>query len=76
MFQLSGGAVLFVGSWLLIDPTKDHILELYLSGLLPNEAFNVIAYVLLAVGLIISAAGIYGCRAAIKEDQCVLTAVS
>lgn len=70
LFWLLGCAILGVGIWLRVDPNVakyvDHAEEI--------NIFYTLAYVLMAIGIIIMIIGFLGCCGAIRESQCMLGA--
>lgn len=68
--------VLVIGAWLLLEPSKGHILNLFVSDVKPHETINLIAYSLLGLGFIVLTVGFFGCRAALRGNQCILATVS
>lgn len=74
--QLAGCTVLALGAWLLVEPSRGHILNLFVSDVKPHETINLIAYSLLGLGFIVLTVGFFGCRAALRGNQCVLATVS
>ncbi|XP_029161971.1 tetraspanin-18-like isoform X1 [Nylanderia fulva] len=69
---LTGCTVLGIGAWLLLEPSKGHILNLFVSTVEPYETINYMAYSLLCLGGMVLMAGFVGCRAALRGNQCVL----
>lgn len=63
---------MFLGTWLLMEPSKGHLLNLFLPNLTPHETIHLIAYSLLGLGLTVLTVGFFGCRAALHENQCIL----
>lgn len=68
--------MLVIGAWLLLEPSKGHILNLFVSDVKPHETINLIAYSLLGLGFIVLTVGFFGCRAALRGNQCILATVS
>ncbi|XP_062858909.1 CD151 antigen isoform X2 [Trichomycterus rosablanca] len=65
IFWLSGGAVLAVGIWTLVDKSD------YIS-LLSSSTYSYAAYILIAAGAVVMLTGILGCCATIKESKTLL----
>ncbi|XP_060764831.1 CD151 antigen isoform X2 [Neoarius graeffei] len=65
LFWLSGGSVMGVGIWTLVDKSD------YVS-LLSSSAYSFAAYVLIAAGAVVLLTGILGCCATIKESKRLL----
>lgn len=65
-----------IGAWLLMDPTKGHLLNLYAADAAPSETIYFVAYGLLGLGLTVLTVGFFGCRAALHGSQCILAVVS
>jgi hypothetical protein len=59
-----------------VEPSKGHILNLFVSDVKPHETINLIAYSLLGLGFIVLTVGFFGCRAALRGNQCILATVS
>jgi len=76
LWQLAGCTVLALGAWLLVEPSKGHILNLFVSDVKPHETINLIAYSLLGLGFVVLTVGFFGCRAALRGNQCILATVS
>jgi len=74
--QLAGCTVLVIGAWLLLEPSKGHILNLFVPDVKPHETINLIAYSLFGLGFIVLTVGFFGCRAALRGNQCILATVS
>ncbi|XP_011873707.1 PREDICTED: tetraspanin-2-like isoform X2 [Vollenhovia emeryi] len=72
LIWLAGCTVLVIGVWLLLESSKGHILNLFVSDVKPYETINLIAYSLLGLGSIVFAVGLFGCRAALRGNQCIL----
>ncbi|KAG5331474.1 TSN11 protein, partial [Acromyrmex heyeri] len=72
LIWLAGCTVLVIGAWLLLEPSKGHILNLFVSDIKPHETINLIAYSLLGLGFIVLTVGFFGCRAALRGNQCIL----
>lgn len=72
LIWLAGCMVLVIGAWLLLEPSKGHLLNLFVSDKTPHDTINLIAYSLLGLGFTVLAAGFCGCRAALHGNQCVL----
>lgn len=73
---MAGCTVLVIGAWLLLEPSKGHILNLFVPDVKPHETINLIAYSLLGLGFIVLTVGFFGCRAALRGNQCILATVS
>lgn len=67
--QLSGGTVITVGLWTLVDKSD------YIS-LLSSSTYSFAAYILIAAGAVVMLTGILGCCATIKENKRLLIVVS
>ncbi|XP_026856762.1 CD151 antigen isoform X3 [Electrophorus electricus] len=65
LFWLSGGAVIAVGLWTLVDKSE------YIS-LLSSSTYSFAAYILIAAGAVVVLTGVLGCCAAIKESRALL----
>ncbi|KAL6474430.1 hypothetical protein MHYP_G00179910 [Metynnis hypsauchen] len=65
LLWLSGGAVMAVGLWTLVDKSD------YIS-LLSSSTYSLAAYILIAAGAIVVLTGILGCCATIKESRGLL----
>ncbi|XP_024869102.1 CD151 antigen-like [Temnothorax curvispinosus] len=72
LIWLAGCAVFVLGTWVLLEPTKGHILNLFVSDVKPHETINLIAYSLFGLGTIVLTVGFFGCRAALRGNQCIL----
>lgn len=72
LIWLAGCSLMFLGTWLLMEPSKGHLLNLFLPNLTPHETIHLIAYSLLGLGLTVLTVGFFGCRAALHENQCIL----
>lgn len=66
--QLAGGTVLAVGVWTLVE--KGDYISLLSSGF-----YSASAYILIAAGAIVIAAGIIGCCATLREKKSLLIVV-
>jgi uncharacterized membrane protein YiaA len=75
-FQLVGCIVTVIGAWLLMEPSKGHLLNLFAPHATPTETIYFVAYSLLVLGFTVLTVGFFGCRAALHESQCVLVIVS
>ncbi|KAM9496636.1 CD151 antigen isoform 2-T2 [Clarias gariepinus] len=65
LLWLSGGAVMAVGLWTLVDKSD------YIS-LLSSSTYSFAAYILIAAGAVVMLTGILGCCATIKENKRLL----
>ncbi|KAF5907573.1 pseudouridylate synthase 7 isoform X1, partial [Clarias magur] len=65
LLWLSGGAVMAVGLWTLVDKSD------YIS-LLSSSTYSFSAYILIAAGAVVMLTGILGCCATIKENKRLL----
>ncbi|XP_026774527.3 CD151 antigen isoform X1 [Pangasianodon hypophthalmus] len=65
LLWLSGGAVMAVGLWTLVDKSD------YIS-LLSSSAYSFAAYILIAAGTVVMLTGILGCCATIRENKRLL----
>lgn len=74
--QLAGCTVLVIGAWLLLEPSKGDILNLFVPNVKPHETINLIAYSLLGLGFTVLTVGFFGCRAALRGNQCIIATVS
>ncbi|CAK9824193.1 Tspan11 [Anthophora retusa] len=72
LIWLAGCTVLVIGAWLLLEPSKGHLLNLFVPDATPHETINLIAYSLLALGFTVLTVGFFGCRAALHGNQCIL----
>ncbi|XP_012288832.1 CD151 antigen [Orussus abietinus] len=72
LIWLAGCTVLVIGAWLLLEPSKGHLLNLFVPSLTPHETTHLIAYSLLGLGVTVLTVGFFGCRAAFHENQCIL----
>ncbi|XP_031777589.1 tetraspanin-1 [Nasonia vitripennis] len=72
LIWLAGCMVMVIGAWLLMDPTKGHLLNLYAADAAPSETIYFVAYGLLGLGLTVLTVGFFGCRAALHGSQCIL----
>lgn len=70
LFWLLGCAILGVGIWLRVDPNVSK----YVNHAEEINVFFTLAYVLMAVGIVIMIIGFLGCCGAIRESQCMLGA--
>ncbi|XP_011153160.1 tetraspanin-11-like isoform X2 [Harpegnathos saltator] len=73
LIWLAGCTVLVIGAWLLLEPSKGDILNLFIPNIKPHETINLIAYSLLGLGFIVLTVGFFGCRAALRGNQCIIT---
>lgn len=73
---MAGCTVLVIGAWLLLEPSKGDILNLFVSNVKPHETINLIAYSLLGLGFTVLTVGFFGCRAALRGNQCIIATVS
>ncbi|XP_076165349.1 tetraspanin-1 isoform X1 [Ptiloglossa arizonensis] len=72
LIWLAGCTVLIIGAWLLLEPSKGHLLNLFVSDATPHVTINLIAYSLLGLGFTVLTVGFFGCRAALHGNQCIL----
>ncbi|XP_078039964.1 CD82 antigen isoform X3 [Augochlora pura] len=72
LIWLAGCTVLVIGAWLLLEPSKGHLLNLFVPNDKPHDTINLIADTLLCLGFTVLIVGIFGCRAALHENQCIL----
>ncbi|XP_046464823.1 tetraspanin-11 [Neodiprion pinetum] len=76
MFNLliwfAGCTVLVMGAWLLLEPSKGHLLNLFVPDVTPHETIHLVAYSLLGLGITVLTVGFCGCRAAFHGNQCIL----
>ncbi|PVD34144.1 hypothetical protein C0Q70_05407 [Pomacea canaliculata] len=68
--MLLGCAILGVGIWLRVDPN----VAKYVNQAEEINVFFTLAYILMAIGIIIMVIGFLGCCGAIRESQCMLGA--
>jgi hypothetical protein len=61
---------------MLLEPSKGHILNLFVSDVKPHDTINLIAYSLLGLGFVVITVSFFGCRAASRGNQCILATVS
>lgn len=61
-----------MGIWLRVDPN----VAKYVNQAEEINVFFTLAYILMAIGIIIMVIGFLGCCGAIRESQCMLGAVS
>ncbi|XP_031771297.1 cadherin-99C, partial [Apis florea] len=69
---LAGCTVLMIGACLLLEPSKGHLLNLFVHDATPHDTINLIAYSLLGLGFTVLTVGFFGCRAALHGSQCIL----
>ncbi|XP_012148562.1 tetraspanin-11 [Megachile rotundata] len=69
---LGGCTVLVIGAWLLLEPSRGHLLNLYVDDTTANGAINLIAFTLLGLGFTVLSVGFFGCRVALHGNQCIL----
>ncbi|GAA6095079.1 CD151 antigen isoform X1 [Tachysurus ichikawai] len=69
LLWLSGGTVMAVGLWTLVDKSD------YIS-LLSSGTYSIAAYILIAAGAVVMLTGILGCCATINENKRLLIVVS
>ncbi|XP_067205285.1 tetraspanin-2-like isoform X2 [Linepithema humile] len=72
LIWLAGCALLALGAWLLVDPSKDHIFNLFTSDIESHKFIYVVSCTLLGFGSIVLSMGFFGCRAALRGNQCTL----
>ncbi|XP_066581554.1 tetraspanin-11-like [Prorops nasuta] len=72
LIWLAGCTVLVIGAWLLLEPSKGHLLNLFVPDTTPHETINLVAYSLLGLGFTVLTVGFFGCRAALRGNQCIL----
>ncbi|XP_033330586.1 leukocyte surface antigen CD53 isoform X2 [Megalopta genalis] len=72
LIWLAGCTVLIIGAWLLLEPSKGHLLNLFVRNDMPHETINMIADTLLCLGFTVLCVCVFGCRAALRENQCIL----
>lgn len=72
LIWLAGCTVLALGAWFLLEPSKGHLLNLFVSNLTPHETIHLIAYSLLGLGITVMIVGYFGCRGALRGNQCIL----
>ncbi|XP_034178865.1 CD151 antigen [Osmia lignaria lignaria] len=72
LIWLAGCTVLVIGAWLLLEPSKEHLLNLFVADTTANGTINLIAYTLLSLGFTVLTVGFFGCRAALHGNQCIL----
>ncbi|KAI4484212.1 hypothetical protein M0804_007668 [Polistes exclamans] len=70
--ELAGCTVLVIGAWLLLEPSKGHLLNLFVPDVKPHETIDLIAYSLVGLGFTVFMVGFFGCRAALRGNQCIL----
>lgn len=76
VLQLAGLTVLVLGAWLLLEPSKGYLLNLFVHDVTPHETISLIAYSLFGLGSAVLMVGFFGCRVALRENQCTLGTVS
>lgn len=72
LIWLAGFTVLILGAWLLLEPSKGHLLNLFVPNATPDDTINLIAYSLFGLGFTVFAVGFVGCRATLHGNQCIL----
>ncbi|XP_011501676.1 PREDICTED: tetraspanin-11-like [Ceratosolen solmsi marchali] len=72
LIWLSGCTVMVIGAWLLMEPSKGHLLNIFAPHAIPTETIYFVAYSLLATGFTILIVSFFGCRVALRESHCIL----
>ncbi|XP_053978006.1 CD151 antigen-like [Hylaeus anthracinus] len=70
LILLAGGTVLGIG--LQFEPSKGHLLNLFVPDATPHVTSNSIAYSLLGLGVTVVAVGFFGCCFVLRKNQCIL----
>lgn len=73
---MAGCTVLMIGACLLLEPSKGHLLNLFVPNAAPHETINLIACSLVGLGFTVLTVSFFGCRAALYGNQCILATVS
>lgn len=55
-----------------MEPSKGHLLNLFVPDVKPHETIDLIAYSLVGLGFTVFMVGFFGCRAALRGNQCIL----
>ena len=61
-----------IGACLLLEPSKGHLLNLFVPNAAPHETINLIACSLVGLGFTVLTVSFFGCRAALYGNQCIL----
>ncbi|CAG5087401.1 tetraspanin-11-like [Cotesia glomerata] len=69
---LSGFMVIVIGTWLILEPSSGHLLNLFAKSITPHDTVQILSYVLLGHGFIVLTVGFIGCRASLHGSQCIL----
>lgn len=72
LMGLAGCTVLVLGAWLLWEPSKEHLLNLFVPDAAPHDTVNLVAYSLFGLGFTVFTVVFFGCRAASHGNQCIL----
>lgn len=68
--------VIVIGTWLILEPSSGHLLNLFAKSITPHDTVQILSYVLLGHGFIVLTVGFIGCRASLHGSQCILAVVS
>ncbi|XP_058794800.1 CD151 antigen-like isoform X2 [Phymastichus coffea] len=72
LIWLTGCTVMVVGVWLLMEPGKGHLLNLFAPDEAPHETVYIVAYGLVGLGVAVLVVGFFGCRAVMQTTKCSL----
>ncbi|GFG29550.1 hypothetical protein Cfor_12371 [Coptotermes formosanus] len=72
LFWLSGCLFIVAGMWMLLDPTKTHLLHLTATEDVVPDLLYYLAYFMVAIGCVIIVAGFCGCCGSLYERRSVL----
>ena len=67
--------VLVFGAWLLLEPSNEHILNLFLENKTPHDSVYLVACILLGIGATVLVVSLFGCQASIRGNHCILAVV-
>ncbi|XP_034940696.1 CD9 antigen-like [Chelonus insularis] len=72
LIWLTGFMVIVMGTWLMFDPSSEHLLNLFVKSLSPHHTVQVLSYILLGGGIVVLIVGFLGCCAPLHGSQCIL----
>nr|CAD7259600.1 unnamed protein product [Timema shepardi] len=72
IYWVAGCALLVMGAWVFLDPTKNFLFQLVTTEGVSSNAAYYVAYLLITLGCLVVLVGFFGCCGALQESKCML----